>query len=169
MEKFLVLFIFLNDELENRNQVSVIYKAYTTSRKKMPKLNLTRSKTQHFMLGQPAPLPSSQLPTRGDVINHVKWVMSSEGVGSRRPPDSVIFRNVASQVIKLWADEGIPTHDQYYVSKRIKVECYDALKKANKSSKGLRQAIAGGKSAYFPCFLILPNASAALGKFARAL
>ena len=83
-------------------------------------------------------------------MNHIKWVMSKEGVASQQPPDSIILRNVASQVIELWAGEGIPTHDRYYVSKRVKFECYEALKKANKS----RMQLAAGE---YQRMIRLPN------------
>ena len=108
----------------------------------------TRSQTDHYVLGQPSPLPNTQLPSRGDVANYVKLLLQGKGVRRKRT-EGTIFRDVAAQVVKIWSDEGIPTHDTYYVSKRVKVECYDFLQKANNISKFCRQSSEGEGSVYY--------------------
>ena len=76
---------------------------------KMPK---TRSEAEHYLLGQPSPLPSATLPTNGKVISYVKWMQETKGEISRRTPESSIFHTVAANVRAMWGDEGIPIYDQ---------------------------------------------------------
>ena len=66
--------------------------------------------------------------------------MDRQGVRERKAPDTRLYRSVAADVLQLWNGEGIPTYDLYYVSKRIKAECYDAVKNVNKQPKKDRQS-----------------------------
>ena len=95
----------------------------------MPKV--TRSQSKHFIIGHPAPLPKTQLPTKGEVLNHVKWLQSSSK--SSRQGVSAVFRTVAEEVVSVWESEGIPVHDVKYVTRRIKLECHDELRRASKA------------------------------------
>ena len=105
----------------------------------MPK---TRSETEHYLLGQPSPLPSATLPTKGEVINYVKWMQEAKGRVTHRTPKASIFHTVAAKVRDMWKDEGIPIYDQKYVVKRIRVE-YQAYQNANKKPKSRRGSNCG--------------------------
>ena len=104
----------------------------------MPK---TRSGTKHFILGQAGPLPKTKLPTRGDVINYLKFLDQERNGFStthKTPADSV-FHEVGTAVGEMWANEGIPIHDIKYVKGRVKSE-YRAFKKVNKTRNSERDS-----------------------------
>lgn len=104
----------------------------------MPK---TRSGTKHFILGQAGPLPKTKLPTRGDVINYLKFLDQERNGFStthKTPADSV-FHEVGTAVGEMWANEGIPIHDIKYVIGRVKSE-YRAFKKVNKTRNSERDS-----------------------------
>lgn len=93
----------------------------------MPK---TRSKTAHYIVGHPSPLPPSKLPTRGDAINYIRFLEKERDI-YRSAPGTATFHKVASEISDIWTKEGIPIHHPKYVVKRLRVE-YDLMKKANK-------------------------------------
>ena len=107
------------------------------------KMAKTRSRTEHYVLGQPSPLPTVALPTKGEVINYMKWIQEVREKVACRTPDSSIFRTVATEVGPMWNDEGIPTYDHTYVVKRLRVE-YSAYQKTDRQPKIRRQ---GGSKA----------------------
>ena len=92
------------------------------------------------MLGQPAPLQNTKLPTRGDVANYIKWLAKNQGTKSRKRPAASIFREVTAQVMKIWTDEGIPIHGHKYVIRSVREKCYRASVKIYKIAKRRRQS-----------------------------
>ena len=102
----------------------------------MPK---TRSGAKHFILGTAGPLPKTKLPTKGDVINYLKFLdQERNGFSStRKTPADSVFHEVGIAVSKMWSDEGIPIHDIQYVKGRVRTE-YKAFRKVNKTKKSRR-------------------------------
>ena len=97
----------------------------------MPKV--TRSQSKHFIIGHPAPLRKARLPTKGDVLNGYNGT-TKRLMGMADKWLLLFFRELAEEVISVWESEGIPVQDVNYVTRRIKLECYDELKRANKRS-----------------------------------
>ena len=73
----------------------------------------------------------------------MKWMQEAEGKIASRAPQSSIFHAVATEVRDMWKDEGIPTYDQKYVVKRLKVE-YSAYQNTNRKPKSKRQSGSSG-------------------------
>ncbi|XP_043230069.1 uncharacterized protein LOC122385687 [Amphibalanus amphitrite] len=102
----------------------------------MPK---TRATTHHFILGKAGPLPTTVLPTKGDVINYVKFLdQDSNGFSTtRKTPAPSVFNHVAVSVSEMWSQEGIPVHGIKYVKELVLKE-YAAYKNANRTKKSQR-------------------------------
>ena len=92
------------------------------------------------MLGQPAPLQNTKLPTRGDVAKYIKWLAKNQGTPANRRLPASIFREVTAQVMKIWTDEGIPIHGQKYVIKCVRAKCYRASMKIYRIPKERRES-----------------------------
>ena len=102
----------------------------------MPK---TRKSTEHYLLGQPAPLPVNKLPSNQEVINFVRLLAQQQGLATHRAPPSSIYHAVADDVRKIWSDEGIPIYDKTKVLRKLRCE-YDVAKKTSKIVKTARQS-----------------------------
>ena len=98
----------------------------------MPKA--TRSRTKHFVIGQPTPLSHQRLPTKGEALSYVRWLSAS-----KKYPTKSVFRTVAKEIRELWTNEGIPVHDLKYITEVIKRDCYKPYRVLNKTPKGQRQ------------------------------
>ena len=80
----------------------------------MPNLQ-TRRRTGHFCLGQPAPLPSTCLPTEADIYNAAVYTRQQMEIKSNNfnralISKHVVNKKVADEVISPWKNKGnLPT------------------------------------------------------------
>ena len=81
-----------------------------------PSIVKTRRRTAHFTLGQPADLPSNQLPLDVDIFNKFKK-MKEDDIAALNKDIGV---KIAEEVIAMWRDKGnLPTYEVKGVGVRV--------------------------------------------------